>query len=112
MMTLRDGPAKGAYMVKRAPLYLRGVTSPQGESDVLDMLDDEARADEKVSVYRRVTDVGQVHLNFGGGKKTGRRTGFYVLAEYEWLPDVDGEQVREVALWREWCELQPLPAQP
>ena len=33
-----------------------------------------------------------------------RMSGFYVRAEYEWLPDVDGEYVRETVTWQRWVE--------
>ncbi len=37
MIELHDGPAEGAYMVKRAPLRLRAVTATTGK-DVLNEL--------------------------------------------------------------------------
>ena len=85
MIRLLDGPAAGSYAVKRAPLYLRAVVDPDGKKDVLDQLDDEPDGIEKIHVYRRVTEAGSVHLNFGGGKR-GRATGFYATGDYDHVP--------------------------
>ena len=104
-MTLLDGPAKGSYLVKRAPLFLRAVVNSAGKGDVLDQIDDTPAADETISVYRRVGEAGHVHLNM----RDRRRTGFYALASYEWLADVDGETVRETREWHAWCSLEPKP---
>lgn len=107
MIKLKGGPAAGSYAVTRAPLWLRGVVdSGTGKRDVLDQLDDEPSETETVSVYKRVGEAGHVHLNFGAGKKGGRRTGFYALADYEWLPDADGETVRTTTEWRAWCAIE------
>ena len=84
-------------MVKRAPFYLRGVTSEHG-SDVLDQLDDSPSEDEKVYVYRLVGKVGHVHINRGR-----HGSGFYVAADYEYLPDVDGELLRDNQEWQKWA---------
>lgn len=108
MITLRDGPAKGTYMVKRAPLYLRAVMNKSGRTggnDVLDQPDDEPAEAEAVHVYRRVGEAGHVHINTANR----RARGFYAMATYEHLPEVDGEALRETGAWRNWvadCEAQ------
>lgn len=103
-MTLRDGPAAGSYMVKRAPIYLRGVVA-QGHGnkrDVLDQLEDTPRPHERVYVYKRDErePVSSVHIN--RGRRDGG-SGFTVMCSYDWLPDVDGERLRDNEAWRAWC---------
>lgn len=105
MITLTGGPGEGAYAVKRAPLYLRAVVAADGATDVLDQLTDTPRRGERVSVYRRTTEAGTVHLNMSGRSR--RATGFYALATYEHMPEVDGEALRDNEAWRAWCEQQP-----
>lgn len=98
MMTLKGGPAAGVYAVRRAPYWLRAVTSRAGKGDVLDQLDDQPRSGERVHVYRRVGETGWVNV-CGRGKGAGR----YVIAEYEYLADVDGEALRGTDAWHRWC---------
>ena len=102
MLTLRDGPAKGTYMVKRAPIWLRAVVDADGKADVLDQLTDTPSASESVYVYQIVGEVGHVHLSMANRKQSG----FYVVASYEYLPDVDGETLRQNAEWRAWCAIE------
>jgi len=97
MIRLLDGPAEGAYLVKRAPLFLRAVIDEQGEADVLDQLDDVPKPREMVYVYRLEGTAGRLHLHFGG------KGGWYAMASYRYLPDVDGEHLRGWKLWRDWC---------
>ncbi len=101
MIILNGGPAQGAYSVGRAPLFLRAVASPSGQTDVLDQLDDEPRPREKISIYRRTSTPDQVGIVFICGR--GRSgSGPSVSAQYEHLPDVDGEAFRETEAWRAW----------
>ena len=100
MMKLVDGPAKGTYMCKRAPLHLRAVVNDKGGTDVLDMPSDTPTDLEAIHVYRRIGGHSMVHLNMAGR----RMSGFYARADYEWMPDVDGEYVRETTTWRRWVE--------
>lgn len=104
MLTLNNGPARGSYAVKRAPIYLRAVVNINGKADVLDQLEDTPKPREKVYVYHLVTEVGRVHLNMGSRRGSG--TGFYVLAGYEWVDDVDGEALRDMEAWRAWVREQ------
>ena len=99
MIRLRGGPAAGSYAVKRAPLYLRAVVAPDGTKDVLDQPTDTPRDGETVSVYRRVGDAGVVHLCMANR----RASGFYAMAEYEHMPDVNGEDLRDNDVWRAWA---------
>ena len=104
MLTLRDGPAKGAYMCQRAPHFLRAVGNIKtGKFDVLDQLNDEADAGEHiVDIYRRLGDVGQVHINTGSRKGGG----YSVMAAYERVKEMIGveiEHLRDTATWRQWC---------
>lgn len=63
MMKLVDGPAKGTYMCKRAPLYLRAVVNDKGGTDALDMLSDTPTDNEAIHVYRRIGGHSMIHLN-------------------------------------------------
>jgi hypothetical protein len=112
---LLDGPAKGTYSLRRAPLYLRAVVTAKGKVDVLDMLDDRPRPGERVYVYR-ADDSPEFPSRFmlsdsiyvcvrtkdGAGAQAGGATG-----TYRHLPEVDGELVRETAAWRAWVAAQP-----
>lgn len=100
MLQLIDGPCKGSYMCKRAPVFLRAVKGKDnaGNTDVLDQVDDKPSDAEKVYVYELQGEASIVHLNFGGG-----RGGFYAMASYHYLPDVDGERLRDNAAWQEWA---------
>lgn len=96
---LTDGPAEGTYLVKRAPVYLRAVVSG-AKKDVLDLMEDAPTAQEEVYVYKlRPGTAGHMHINFGS---TRRGTGFYASGAYWWLPEVDGEALRDNAIWQSW----------
>lgn len=99
MLRLLDGPAEGSYAVKRAPLYLRAVVDEgTGKADVLDQLHDTPRPTERVHVYKLQGEAGYVRVCF-----TGPRHGEgYATGDYLQVADVDGEQFRETAAWREW----------
>ena len=102
MLTLRDGPVAGKYMVKVAPQFLRAVITVGGnDKDVLDQPGDEPHSYERIHVYRRIGEASHVHLNMGG---RGRSTGFYAMAQYEHMPNVDGERFRETVTWQRWAE--------
>lgn len=99
-MRLLDGPAEGTYMVRRAPFYLRAVVRADGVRDVLDQPDDRPSSRERVHVYRLVSEVQQVHVRMTRG------SGFYVMADYRHMPEVDGETLREAETWRTWAQAQ------
>lgn len=101
MIRLSDGPCRGSYLVKRAPLYLRAVRGASGNTDVLDQLDDEASSSERIYVYQRQGEPMQVHLNLGR-----KGSGFYSMADYRHIADVDGEPFRDAASWRVWATEQ------
>ena len=102
MMKLLDGPAKGTYMCKRAPLYLRAVVNDKGGTDALDMPSDTPTDNEVIHVYRRIGGHSIVHLNMADR----RMSGFYARADYEWMPYVCGEELRENTDWVEWVRLE------
>ena len=109
MITLRDGPVAGKYMVKVAPQFLRAVITVGGnDKDVLDQPGDEPHSYERIHIYRRIGEAGFVHLNMGGrnnyATRDGYATGFYAHAEYEHMPNVDGERFRETVTWQRWAE--------
>lgn len=104
-MKALDGPIAGReLLLHRAPRFLRIVVSPGGVVDALDQLDDVAKPRETIHVYRLASRVVSAHLNFGS---IARGTGFYQLADYRYVPEVDGETVRDTAAWRAWCRAQP-----
>lgn len=106
MITFLDGPDAGVrLLLKRAPYFLRVVRSAAGVWDALDQLDDEAEAGETIAVYRRVSQVGRLHIDFRRGK--GARSGWYVVAEYR-LHSIqpDDATARTRPEWRKCCEGQ------
>ncbi len=106
MIKLVDGPAEGAYAVKRAPLYLRAILNTNtGEKDVLDQLDDRPDDFEEMWVYKLEGEAGRVHLNFGSGRG-GQRTGFYATGDYHHVPDAPTAELRDTEAWRRWCAAQ------
>jgi hypothetical protein len=89
-------------MVKRAPRFLRAVLSSTGEKDVLDKWDDVAQGRESISVYElQPPGAGSVHINRGH-----RGSGFYATGTYRWLDHIEGEALRDNAVWSEWAERQ------
>ena len=101
MIKLLDGPAHGAYMVKTAPARLRAVVEAAGHCDVLNLPEDTPEPSDTLHVYIRVTDTHPVHINMGR-----KGSGFYATGDYRWMPDVDGEQYRDNAVWSEWAAAQ------
>jgi len=97
MLNLLDGPVKGIYYCKRAPVFLRAVIDANGDKDCLDQINDEPKPTEKVYIYKLQGEPGQIHLY---GTKI---RGFYAMGDYEHLPDVDGEKLRDNHLWQEWA---------
>ncbi len=103
MLTLKDGPVAGTYLVKRAPLFLRAVIDAKtNEKDVLDALDDTPKDSEDVFVYQRIGEAGVVHLLMSPRS----RSGFYAMAEYKLRDDIDGRLVRATESWRAWVASQ------
>jgi hypothetical protein len=98
-----DGPAAGKQLTLwRAPLYLRVVIAPNGRVDALDQLADEPRDYERVFVYH-----GRGLFNWRRDRTIVCPPGPLTSGEYVWMPDVDGEQLRETAAWRAWAGSQP-----
>lgn len=101
MIELKGGPCEGSYMVKRAPVYLRAVVDGEGKKDVLDLVEDTAKDEEQLFIYKLEGEAGVVHLNFGGGKG-----GWYALGTYHYLPDIEGEPLRNNSEWQKWALAQ------
>ena len=103
MLNLLDGPAQGSFFVRRAPYFLRAVVQSdmlvEGEKDVLDQPEDQPAADERVYVYQLDT-TKEIGTMFIDGKAI---HGQYVIADYHFIPDVDGETLRDTATWQKWC---------
>jgi hypothetical protein len=86
-------------MVKRAPVLLRAVIDKMGETDVLDQIDDTPKKSEKIYVYKREGGFTTVHIYMSPRS----RSGFYAMAKYRYLPDVDGEELRDNGTWQKWA---------
>jgi hypothetical protein len=103
MSTFHEGPAHAKELVlRRAPIYLRVVVAASGKVDALDQPEDTPEAGEMVHVYRRRTGVSVI---FACGRRGAG--GRYEAAEYEWVPDVEGERLRDRAEWVKWCLGRP-----
>jgi hypothetical protein len=98
MLKLKGGPAEGTYLVKRAPQFLRGVVNAGGLKDVLDQPGDKPEEGETVAVYQRIGEISHIHLRMADRRKTG----FYVCAEYVWMPDVEAGTVKRTSDWEAW----------
>lgn len=107
MIQLVDGPCKGVYPVRRAPIFLRGIVNTDtSEKDVLDQLHDTPADNEEVCVYKIEGEAGLVHLNRGKG-----RSGFYATGTYHHQSEVVGADLRDTMRWRRWVadQLPHLP---
>lgn len=106
MIRIVDGPAGGAELsLRRAPVYLRVVIDSAGRVDALDMLDDVPRDGETVHVYQGDRDTlralpDDVFVCASG--RDGMRQVGGADGVYRHRPDVDGEQLRDTAVWRSW----------
>ena len=107
MVQLVDGPCQCAYMVKRAPRYIRAVKDKlTGETDLLDQIEDTPNDSEEVFVYKLEEGTsGTVHLD-GRGKNGKRFGGWYAMREYRHLPEVNGEELRDNNVWQAWATKQ------
>jgi len=104
MLQLVDGPCQGTYLVKRAPQFLRAVFGKDGKTDVLDQIEDTPEVSESVYVYEREGAHGWIHLH---GTKV---HGFYAMGIYHYLPDVDGETLRDNPTWQAWATARAIEA--
>jgi hypothetical protein len=103
MLKLLDGPVAGIYLVKRAPLFLRGVIDAKtNEKDVLDDLEDTPKDSEDVFVYECQGEAGWIHLLMSPRSKSG----FYAFGEYKLRDDIDGRLIRTTESWRAWVASQ------
>ncbi len=104
MLTLIDGPVAGAYMCRRAPIYLRAVIDRNAKGrdnrpkrDVLNEVSDTPEPDEEIHVYRIE---GEPSSLFACGR--GGLGGLYVRATYRHIADAHGESLRATKDWRDW----------
>lgn len=100
MVELKDGPCQGFFMVRRSPVYLRAVLDQSGEKDLLDQVDDVPYGTETVYVYKRQGLSGVVHLHAKGC------SGWYAVATYIHMPEVDGQALRDNDAWQKWVIAQ------
>ncbi len=96
-----DGPAAGVVLqIRRTPVMLRVARGPNGEWDALDQLDDEARPDESIYVYRMKGEPSRVHVC----RSPRRLSGWLNLSDYEYFePQPDDAQIRTTAAWQAWA---------
>ncbi|MDD5702114.1 MAG: hypothetical protein PHU23_08710 [Dehalococcoidales bacterium] len=99
---LLDGPCKGAYLVKRCPMFLRAVQNRTGETDILDQIKDSPKKNETIFIYMMEGNPGWIHLYMSPRSKSG----FYATGKYRYLPDIPGEQFRDNAVWQSWATEQ------
>lgn len=106
-MKFLNGPAKGYLsLVRLAPEYLRVVVERvSGQIDVLDLPDDEPRAEEAVYVYVRIGEASPLIVDFDIEKG---QSGRYTDGDYAHLIAVDGEALRNNAAWRAWVSTRDL----
>jgi hypothetical protein len=102
MSRLIDGPCAGHYMVHRCPSFLRAVKNDAGETDVLDQLDDTPTMLERVYVYQLQGEAVTAHFLMSPRSKSG----WYAIGTYKYLPEVNGEEMRDNLKWQEWVTAQ------
>lgn len=104
MLDLVDGPAKGAYSVKRAPIFLRAVVdSVSGDTDVLNEVEDLPHLTEKVFVYKQTGEAPMTaHLLMSPRSKSG----FYTFIKYKHIGSIDGETMRDNEAWKKYVAAQ------
>jgi hypothetical protein len=104
MVRFENGPAAGAVLeLRRAPLYLRVTTTPDGTVDALDQLSDVPRPEETLMAYRRTGGLTTGFLDYTDAQ--GRRRGRpFVSATYAVVPEQPGQDVmRDRELWCAWA---------
>jgi len=102
MIHFTNGPAANQTLVlKRAPIFLRVTIDPKNQIDALDQLTDEPRPDEKLYAYRRQQKPLLAHIKMTPKK----RSGFYLVANYELEPVQPSDQtMRDTTAWQQWCQ--------
>ncbi len=103
MTTFEDGPAKDKILsLARAPVFLR-VTEKDGKFDALDQVEDTPRPGEFMHVYKLVSYDGGAFVD-GRDKKTGKRTGGYmVIARYKLYSEQPSQDtLGDTKKWQEW----------
>lgn len=105
-MKALDGPAAGLELdLRRCPMYLRLVQDTMAlKWDALDQPDDTPGPSETVYVYRRRPGTGGVV--FACTRRSSRDPRFE-HGDYEHMPEVDGEALRDTDGWRTWAMSQP-----
>ncbi len=107
MTKFTDGPVAGKFLVLvRTPLFLRVAIGPTGEFDALDRLDDTPSADEKLFVYRKISNDGTVLID--GVDRKGRRFGRTVRSATYTLhtSQPDDATARNKTAWEEWARAE------
>lgn len=100
MILFNHGPAHGVMLrLRRAPIFLRVVDNGTN-FDALDQRDDEAGENERIYVYRILTEPQTIHIRC----RPRSQGGWYVYAEYEYYANQPGEAVRDNKAWKLWCK--------
>lgn len=98
MLNLLDGPCEGVYYCKRAPVFLRAVINQETDwKDCLDQVEDTPKDLEIIYVYKLEGEPGWIHIH---GSKI---HGFYASGNYHFMPELDGEKLRDNLAWQEWA---------
>lgn len=102
MTTFQDGPAHDAkLMLRRSPYFLR-VTFDGAKYDALDQLDDVARPEETIHLYRITARPGWCHIRAAKGAG-----GFYSMGNYEFVSPQPGDAIlRDNEAWVKWVSEQ------
>ena len=108
MVEFLDGPARGqTLMLHRIPIFLRAVHSQLGGWDALDQIEDVAKRDEEITVYRRRDDleITKYHLLTGHRRRAG--SGWYFNCKYSVLPEQPPDEIlRDTRKWQAWALTQ------
>lgn len=105
-VTFLDGPADAVLQLRRAPMYLRVVISPDGEVDALDQLHDKPKKSEKIYAYRLRGKAGSYHL-LVRGPNARSLGGWWASGEYDLCdPQPTDEIMRDNAQWQQWATEQ------
>lgn len=105
MTTFENGPAHGVtLMLQRSPYFLR-VTYDGKHYDALDQLDDVAKPDEALYLYRITAAPSWCHIR--AAKNAAFKSGRYSVAHYEFVETQPAAEImRHNPAWVGWVEQQ------
>lgn len=103
MTTFQDGPAHGVILrLRRAPYFLR-VTYDGAKYDALDQLEDVARPEETLHLYRITAKPNWCHIRASKPEASG----MFSMANYAYVsPQPDDAILRDNEAWLKWVDVQ------